>query len=455
MKKLPLKWKVTIWYTIFTILIAAVSLVFVIRFAGQMLTAKSQESLQETVSEFVEDIELSPDGLDLHDAGFYEDEVTLSVYNQYGALIAGSVPSSFPGNTTLKDGEFQSIAKDSRRWSTYDIAILTEDGAAYWARGILYSSSLDGLSKAAILLSCMVLPALVLVSAFGGYRITKHAFAPVAAMRKTAEEITQKGDLKQRIPVADKQGELHELAATYNRMLQKLDHTFEEEKQFTSDASHELRTPISVISAQSEYALLDDITEEERKEILEIIHEQADKMSLLVSQLLMIARSENASGMKQFSRINISEILNSTAEALSPLAKEEKNIQIIAEIPDNLWLFAEENGFARIIINLIQNAIQYGKQDGHIRVKAYSRENCIFCVVADDGIGIAPKDQEQIFRRFFRVDKVRTGNDSGHAGLGLAMVKTLVSLYGGSISLESTLGTGSCFTLQFPVPKES
>lgn len=455
MKKLSLKWKVTIWYTIFTLLIAAVSLVLVIRFAGRMLTAESEETLRETVSEFVEDMEVSDGELDLHDAGFYEDDVALSIYNQNGALMAGSVPSSFPSDTTLKNGELQNITSGSRSWITYDIAILEENGQTYWARGILYSSSLNGLAKAAVLLSCMILPALVLVSAFGGYRITKRAFAPVAAMRKTAEEITQKGDLKQRIPETDKQGELYDLASTYNRMLQKLEQTFEEEKQFTSDASHELRTPISVIAAQSEYGLLDDVTEEERRETLQIIHEQADKMSLLVSQLLLIARSENPSGTKQFSNINICEILKSAAEALSPLAEAEKNIQILSDIEDNLWLSAEENGFARIIINLIQNAIQYGKQNGHIYVKAYSKDNCIFCVVADDGIGIAPQDQEQIFHRFFRADKVRTGKDTIHAGLGLAMVKALVTLYEGTISLESTLGTGSSFTLQFPVPKST
>ena len=128
-----------------------------------------------------------------------------------------------------------------------------------------------------------ILPMLVILAAVGGYFITKRAFAPIEQMRKTADEIANGGNISARVQEHNMSGELQKLANTFNGMLDTIEEIFEEEKQFTADASHELRTPIAVVLAQSEYGLMDDVTEEERIEVLGIVSEQGKKMSVLVS----------------------------------------------------------------------------------------------------------------------------------------------------------------------------
>lgn len=450
MKQISWKMKVTIWYTSFAVLISIFSMFLITRYAEQAFVETYDEALHLNLGEFVSEIEIDEEGIKIDEDGFYQDDIVFSIYNEKGELVAGHVPSRFPEDTVLKDEVSQVIEAEDLQWRTYDMQIQGDDDKVYWVRAIMYTTRSAIIEHTVLWMELAILPLMVLFAAVGGFFITRRAFEPVEEIRKTAAQIAQGGELAKRVPERRAKGELQKLAKTFNEMLDTIERTIEEEKQFTADASHELRTPIAVMIAQSEYGVMEDVTEEERKEALEVVLEQSNKMSVLVSQLLAMSRSEHALKTAQYEKVNISSVIQIVAGELKEKASV-RNIKIHTELEQNLYVLAEQVGITRIFVNLIENAIQYGKENGNIRVELKKCKQEIQARVIDDGIGIKPEHQEAIFKRFYRVDKARTMGNEVHAGLGLSMVQILMKNFGGEISVESVYGEGTMFSLHFPL----
>lgn len=453
MKQISWKMKVTIWYTFFVVLITGFAMFSITRYATQTFAVTHEEELEEAVDDFVDDMEIDDGNVEAGKDGYYDNDMVFSIYSSNGELVNGYVPKYFPLNTMLKDEMSQVIEFEDLRWRTFDKRI-AEDNEVYWVRGIMYETRSAAMERTVLMIELGVLPLLVLLAAIGGYFITRRAFAPVEEIRQTAERISNGGDITERVPVRKVKGELQRLAETFNGMLDTIESTIEEEKQFTADASHELRTPIAVVIAESEYGVMDDVTDEERKEALEVILEQGNKMSLLVSQLLNMSRNENNRRSAQLEKVDISKVAELVKGELSDKANVRK-IQIKTEIQPELNVYAEQMGLTRIFVNLIENAIQYGRENGFIRVEVKQIQNKVQVKVADNGIGIKPEHLPNIFKRFYRVDKARTAGNEVHAGLGLSMVQILTKNYGGEIRVESTYGEGTIFTLHFPLYENS
>ena len=231
-------------------------------------------------------------------------------------------------------------------------------------------------------------------------------------------------------------------------MLTRLEASFQAEKQFSNDASHELRTPISVIMAQCEYALRKASTLEEAQTALEVILAQSKNMSALVSQLLTLARADQGTAQLEFETINISEITDMVALEQAELAAR-KNISIQRDIQPDIFACVDETLFMRIFINLISNGIKYGKEGGFIRVILKRDKDRAVSQIIDDGIGIPPQDLPKIWDRFYQVNPSRSSGSG--AGLGLSMVKWIVSAHGGTIKVDSILGKGTRFTISLPL----
>lgn len=450
MKQISWKMKVTIWYTSFVILISVFSIFLITRYAEQAFEESYEEALEENLAEFVRELEIDGDNIEVDDEGFYQDDIVFSVYNDKGEIILGNVPRNFPVDTMLRDETTQIIEHEEWQWHTYDMQIQGKDEKIYWVRAVMYTTRSAAIEQNVLLLELAILPLLVLFAVIGGFFITKRAFEPVEEIRKTAAQIAQGGELAKRVPERKAKGELQKLAKTFNEMLDTIERTIEEEKQFTADASHELRTPIAVMIAQSEYGVMDDVTEDERKEALEVVLEQSNKMSVLVSQLLAMSRSEHALKAAQYEKVDIFSVIQIVAGELKEKASV-RNIKIHTELEPDLYVLAEHVGITRIFVNLIENAIQYGKENGNIRVELKKCNREIQAKVIDDGIGIKPEHQMAIFKRFYRVDKARTMGNEVHAGLGLSMVQILMKNFGGEINVESVYGEGTTFTLHFPL----
>jgi heavy metal sensor kinase len=280
----------------------------------------------------------------------------------------------------------------------------------------------------------------MLISASGGFIISRKALAPVKDISETIDKISE-SNLSERINVEDIPEELRILASSFNRTFDRLEITFNRQKQFTADASHELRTPLSVIMSQSEIALRKERSSEEYKNILIAITEAARMMSATVQKLLVLTRLGIDPVELKFETINVSEIISESVRLLSPLA-EQRGISIDTSQVAELLVRGDKTALLEIFTNLLDNSIKYNVIYGKIYISARKETGFIVCEIRDTGIGIPEGDLDKVFDRFYRVDKSRS-KEIGGSGLGLSICQEIVKLHGGRIDIASKLGSGT------------
>ncbi|MDO5410066.1 MAG: ATP-binding protein [Lachnospiraceae bacterium] len=440
MRRLSIKGKVTLWYSLFMLLLTAVVLALLFSLGDQQIIASVQNNLESVVSENLMEIEYDEeDGLETdEDFNFFQNGVYLLLYDEQGQLLAGKLPYSMKKAQTpmLKNGEIQTETIQSVRWMFFDIYHPLDTDESVWVRGIASQSDAEAGLGILLKLAVIILPVFVLAVAAGGYSITCRAFRPVEKIRKTAEEIAGSHDLSRRIHLKGGKDEISQLAETFDQMLYRLEEAFEREKCFTSDASHELRTPVSVIISQSEYSLRHEESSEEMKESLQVILGQAQKMSELIAQLLMLSRADQGRLKLQKEKINLSELVEVIAEEEKERAAKRR-IQILTDIEADLYMEGDETLMMRCFMNLIENAIVYGKDEGHIWIGLKKRGETLCGYVKDDGIGIEPEHLPRIWERFYQADPSRSALKGGNSGLGLSFVKWIVEVHGGTVRAES------------------
>ena len=445
--------KVTLWYTGLIVIIMALVLSIILASSDKILLLNTQDQLEESVKESFRDIRYENGQLEIDDEfEYYDDGVTLLIYDEQGALLAGNVPAGFDESAPIKE-ELHTVKQNGQEWLLYDHPYHKFDDEL-WIRGVFQLDQLSSAMNTILLVTLVAFPFLIIIAAAGGYYITKRAFRPVQRMIDTVSEINDGQDLSKRINLKGSNDEIHSLAQTFDNMFDRLQTSFENEKQFTSDASHELRTPTSVIISQSEYALSQLHHPQEMKESLEVILNQSKKMSSLISQLLLLARvDQKKMDHFLFERINISELTEMVAEELTYMAKERR-IEIRTNIKDELFVEADQTLLMRLLMNLINNAIAYGRENGFVSIKLYEQDACVVGEISDNGIGIDQKHIHKIWDRFYRVDPSRTSTVNGNTGLGLAIVKWIIDLHGGTIQVASELNKGSTFTFRLPLKKQ-
>ncbi|MED2787315.1 HAMP domain-containing sensor histidine kinase [Bacillus thuringiensis] len=457
MKRLSIKMKVTLWYTGLIVIIMALVLAFILTSSDKVLLFNMKDQLKSTVKESMEDIEYKHGQLKIDDDfETLEDGVNISIYSKQGELLVGHSPTSFNKKISLKSDEIQTIKDGNKEWIVYDFLHNAGGDEQVWVRGIMTMNQLSSTMNTLIVVTIISFPLLILIAAFGGYFITQRAFRPVQQMSDSASKIGDGKDLSKRINLqGSRKDEMYHLAQTFDKMFERLETSFESEKQFTSDASHELRTPTSVIISQCEYALSQRTNPKEMEESLEVILKQSHKMSALISQLLLLARADQGNhNTFQFECINMSELTEIVVEELS-LMVQEASIDITTHIEEDLFIKADQTLMMRLLMNLLTNAIAYSKASGTVHMQLFRDETNIIGKVSDNGIGISEQHITKIWDRFYRVDAARTSSNIGNTGLGLSMVKWIVELHGGEITVESKLGEGSTFTFKLPIEKRA
>ncbi len=222
---------------------------------------------------------------------------------------------------------------------------------------------------------------------------------------------------------------------------------YEKQRQFAADASHELRTPLAVVMASAELLQNDpSIKSPFLKQVVEDVHDEVKKMTKLVGDLLVVARSDNKALKLKPSKFDLGAVAAQTARLMQPLA-EQKNIAIIAENLPKTMIHADEQKIRQLVLILVDNAVKYTPDGGKVTLEFRKAEKGKVCLaVSDTGIGIAPEDQEKVFDRFYRVDKARS-REMGGNGLGLAIAQEIVELHQGTIAIDSVLGQGTTFTI--------
>ena len=362
--------------------------------------------------------------------------------------VDGSGETDLSGETDGSAGFDGSTGSDTRAGSGTSV---NSDGTAgtddIWIVGLLPEDSMANVTTSVVRLTCAGLAVIVFLAALGSCVIIGRSLRPLRRITESAREITDGSDLSRRIQLSPGRDEVHELADTFNDMMGRLERSFDAERQFTSDASHELRTPVTVILAECEMAeKMPEDTEAVQESVTEI-HKQARKMSELIGKLLAYTRLEQGTRRIDREELDLSGLVEDVCEEQRTVAA--RNIRIECETSHDVLVNGDVALLISLVQNLVTNAVKYGKDGGHVWVKVYSEGSKACVSVRDDGIGIGEEDLACIWNRFYQADRSRSDESRG-IGLGLSLAQQIARLHGGRITASSRPGEGSEFIFSMP-----
>lgn len=389
MRTLTIKGRITLLYALLTALLLAVLLPVVYGAVSASLRREMDSQLRSAIAQVLIAVDDQDEAFRLNQQVDLPDAITLCVTDPQGQPIFSTA-----GGEWLQTAAIQPDGKTVHQNETYTVRQETVqiEGATVTASAAISAGSAEASLHTLQVLLGILVPIYLALAIAGAYLLAKRAIRPITEITKAAEAI-RAGDLSQRITGIATQDEIQELADTFNTMLHRLQASFTRERQFTAEASHELRTPVAVISACAE-ELQKDLPQGEAAE---------------------------------------------TAAA--------SRIRLFNQVPEEVSLYADQSLTTQLLINLIGNSIRYGRERGKVVVRAsLTQTQCTF-TVSDDGIGIQEDQLPHIFERFYRADPAR---DRSGSGLGLSIVQWIVSLHNGQITVHSTYGQGTLVTVALP-----
>lgn len=477
-----IKFKITMWFTLGVTIILSLAILVAIMASRSVLRTTIRNYLISTVDNNYDMIEYIPandgsltdqekidkrtenheilidysGGYLLIDEDFMNivNDVNTALYTADGTMLYGENPlARRTENIPFTESHIWNMAANNVNYVLYDRKLNLDlpDDETLWMRGIVPETESEKQLRDISGLVILIVPVIAVLSIMLGYFLSRRMLAPISDMEKTASSISQGDDLSRRIDIGNGNDELHKLADDFNMMFERLEESFGRERQFTSDASHELRTPMSVIMAQCEYTLESGGDISDYIESLETIHRQSLRMNGLINDMLDYTRMDQGAEEKYPKYdFDLSVLTERISDSMAMLRTND--ITLTSDIEPGLHINGNERLVDRLISNLISNAYRYGKEGGTIKVKLSSCDADdtgrphVRLDVIDDGIGIDEGDLEKIFDRFYRKDSARTEQGTG---LGLAMVKKIAEIHEAEIFVDSAPGKGSTFTVIF------
>src|SRR6266852_100189 len=296
-----------------------------------------------------------------------------------------------------------------------------------------------------------VIPIAIILASVGGYFLARKSLAPVVAMSSQAGRIGAE-NLHERLPIQNANDELGRLAASFNELLERVDQSFERQRRFMSDASHELRTPAAILRGESEVALSRmERPAEEYRESLSVLHAEAQRLTQIVEDLFTLTRADAGQYPLSPKEFYLDELVADCTHAARSLASA-KQITLTCDVPEELPIRGDEALLRRMILNLLDNAIKYTPAGGRVTVTCERSGNEYVLNVTDSGPGIPEDLHHRVFERFFRADKARTRseNDGGGAGLGLSIARWIAEAHQGRLVVSRSDSSGSTFSAFLP-----
>lgn len=352
------------------------------------------------------------------------------------------------GQQTYATARFQGSAQ----WRVFTTPV-TENGVqvAVLQVGRPMSDVEAALNQLALLLALAV-PSTLLVASIGGMFLAGRALDPIDRITRTAAGIGAE-DLSRRLNLHDSHDEVGRLAATFDRMLDRLEQAFRRQRQFTADASHELRTPLALLASQVDVALERERNPAEYEDLLRSLRDDASRMTQLVNELLTLARADAGQQLLTREELDLSDLVRTLVPTLEPLAAQN-GVRLTEQVQCEMRVSGDQMRLTQLLINLVDNAVRYTPAGGSVIVSAARDGNWAVLSVADTGVGIDAEHLPHVFERFYRVDSARARSEGG-AGLGLAICQWIARAHGGDIAVESTPGRGSVFTVRLPLEASS
>lgn len=297
-------------------------------------------------------------------------------------------------------------------------------------------------------------PLALLAASFGGFFLAKKSLAPISEMSRKAEDITAK-NLHERLPVKNERDELGSLASKFNELLSRLDVSFEQQRRFMADASHELRTPVAIVRGEADVTLAKEKRDEtEYRESFSIVQSEAERMTRIIEDLFTLARVDAGQQPLQKDVIYLDEILGEAIKSFRTVANN-RGILLEFAAPEEMKFSGDAQLLRRLFSNLIDNALKHARS--LVKITAERRADSYKISISDDGAGIPAEAQPHIFERFYRADKARSRNanaaSGSGAGLGLAISKFIAEAHDGKLALAKSDASGSIFSIQFLAEK--
>lgn len=448
LKNLPVSLRVTLWYTLF------LSLILVL-FTGLLLKMGEDYERRESGKALIKAADKAADRYEKKSTAFkdHDGNVLLSLRDHEGRLLTGSEPEGAPLLPINFNRGAQQVTINGESYHYVDHPVRPDIQALRQRRGknppfiraFLPDQMYVRHYRFLLFTALIALPLFLVLVTLGGYKIIKRSFAPVQAISQAARAIGETGDLSQRIPLDDSQDEIHQMAYTFNWMLEQIEELLEREKRFTSDVSHELRTPTAVIMSESEFGK--DYTDniDEAKDEFRHIFQQSRRMSRLINQLLELSRLGNRKNL-ELQPVDLSRLITETLEDYQKLPRSQE-LQWHGRIEPSLVVQGDEQLLHRILGNYLDNALKFARTK--ITVDLQRDADTVSLTVADDGPGIAEADQTRIWDRLYQADPSRNKKQNMGLGLGLSFVAAAARLMHARTTLESREGKGSRFGLIF------
>lgn len=449
MRKISVKLKITLWITLLMTILFLFLVAFTLFISRTVVLSSARQQLISTTRNSVGNISFSQGKLSTTEGfSFYQNGVSILVYSQAESLLAGQLPVSFTAKEPFQSGQVRTVEGASISYVVLDLWLPSSWEEGVWVRGLMEVPRNEQTTDNLIKIAAIALPVFILLTAVGGYLLVRRAFRPLERISATAQAMGEARDLSRRIGLPPGRDEFSRLAQTFDQLFARLERSFEAEKQFTADASHELRTPVSIIKGACEYGLKYDETPEERQETLEMIARQAEKMAQLIGQLLSMTRLDQGTEGARLEPVDLGVLVEGLIRERG--YEEDK---LFLSVSPGVQVRGDGALLSRLTENLVENAFKYGKPEGHVWVTVKSQGEEGILEVRDDGIGIPKDQQEKIWQRFYQVDPSRSDESNG-VGLGLSMVRQIAQLHGGTVTLDSVEGIGSAFALHLPLWKE-
>lgn len=320
--------------------------------------------------------------------------------------------------------------------TTYIIQVGTSLRKAYQA--------LDSL----VIILLIAAPFMLVLSSLVGYLILTRAFKPVESVVRAARQITAE-DLSHRIDLKGKEDEIGELVKTFNRMIDRLQLSVERIKEFSSDVSHELKTPLTIMRGEMDVTMRRERDKGEYKDAFRSVYEEVKKLETIIDNLLFLSQADIRQSRAAFEKTPLYEVLINEVEKMRKLA-DRKNVRFIIKEMAALYVKSDASLLERLIMNLIDNAIKYTPDGGEIKISLRENKGFALMEIEDNGVGIPAASLPHVFDRFYRVDKSRSNRSRG-AGLGLSIAKQVAILHDAEIRVKSKVNKGTRVTVRFPV----
>jgi signal transduction histidine kinase len=286
------------------------------------------------------------------------------------------------------------------------------------------------------------------IAVLGGWWLMKKALAPVAAITEATASINAQ-NLRQQLPLSGSGDEVDRLAEVINSMLRRLDQSFARERDFTLHASHELKTPLTVMRAQTETFLREKDLRPDHRHMLEELLEEIARLAAILESLSFLATADAGLLNLRKNPLRLDELVRDTFEDTLILARS-RNIKASLETCEAITIEADKTRIRQLLMNVADNSIKHNEEGGTVRYLLENVNGCAQLTIINSGHGIAPADLPRVFDRFFRGDPAHNPNLPG-SGLGLSIAQSIIQAHGGTISLASSPGEFTTMKLRFPV----